>query len=238
MKPSRAWTAVLCLAVLAGLSGAAGTEGFRENSAVSSEKGRLSVYFRDEMVGFEDYVWSEDDFGYTLEVIGRMTKPLDLDVERLTIHLNKSFIAYSYIFKGSIGGLRQEVTSHLSEGRVTHILTFAGQETRLEAQVRRDAFLLPNPLFSPYVVLTKKFRCGQTEKADCAAYIIPQMEVPLRVEPVEGAPCRLALAMAGVQVEVETDADGNLLSLLIPSQNLKVTKNSGQLDRDSLKPLE
>ena len=114
------------------------------------------------------------------------------------------------------------------------IQTFAGQESRLEAQVRRDAFLLPNPLFSPFLVLTKRFRCGVSEKGEFAGYIIPQMVIPLAVEPVEGAPCRLALAMAGVRVEIDTDADGNLLVLAIPSQNLKVAR----LDRDSLKPLE
>lgn len=193
----------------------------------SAERGRLSVYFREEMVGFEDYSWSEDEFGYSLDVTGRMTKPLDLEVERLTLHLNRSFIPYSYIFKGTIGGLSQEVTSSLSEGKADNILIVSGRESRVEAQVRRDAFLLPNPLFSPYIVLAKKFRCALAEKIECSAYIIPQMEIPLTVEPVEGSPCRLALAMAGVRVELETDGDGKLLSLLIPAQSLKVLRNSG-----------
>jgi hypothetical protein len=222
------------MAVMAVQAGFAAPGAVGEAGAPPVEKGRLSVYFRDEMVGFEDYIWSEDEFGYTLEVVGRMTKPLDLVVDRLTIHLNKSFIAYSFIFKGSIGGVGQEVVGSLADGKVSGVQTFAGRESRLEARVRRDAFLLPNPLFSPYLVLTKRFRCGVSEKGEFAGYIIPQMEIPLAVEPVEGAPCRLVLAMAGVRVEIETDADGNLLGLAIPSQNLKVAR----LDRDSLKPLE
>jgi hypothetical protein len=223
MRPIRKTAAALL--VLTSLVAAARANPRLRGAPAGAERGRLSVYFRDEMVGFEDYAWSEDEFGYTLEVTGRMTKPLDLVIERMTLHLNKSFIPLSYIFKGTIGGISQEVTSSLSEGRAENVLVAAGAESRFEAQVRRDAFLLPNPMFSPYLVLAKKFRCGLAEKADCSAYIIPQMEIPLTVEPVADAPCRLALSMAGVRSELETDPDGSLLSLVIPDQSLKVVRN-------------
>jgi len=229
MNSSRGSTAVAffsALSLLSVLGVPARADSMPGPSPASTEKGRLSVYFREEMVGFEDYSWSEDEFGYTLEVTGRMTKPLDLEIERLIIHLNKSFIPYSYIFKGAIGGLSQEVTSSLSDGKADTIQVVSGRETRFESQVRRDAFLLPNPLFSPYIVLARKFRCGLAEKAECMAYIIPQMEIPLAVEPQEGSPCRLTLAMAGVRIEIETDCDGNLLGLWIPAQSLRVVSNS------------
>jgi hypothetical protein len=223
----------LILAALAVLSGVSSGGRPLAGGAAPAERGRLAVYFRDEMVGFEEYTWTEDDFGYTLDVVGRMTKPLDLVVDRLTIRLNKSFIAYSYLFRGSIGGVSQEVASALSDGTASNVMSFGGQETRMDAQVRRDAFLLPNPLFSPYLVLTKRFRCGLAEKGELAAYIIPQLEVSLGVEPIEGAPCRLALTMAGVRVEVETDTEGSLRSLAIPSQSLVVKNSEWGLSRVS-----
>lgn len=232
MTPKQIVSTALLAGALILPNGLSGTPRPGQESGALVESGRLSVYFRDEMVGYEDYVWTGDEFGYTLEVIARMTKPLDLDVERLTIRLNRSFVAQSYGFKGSIGGLDQEVESVLSEGRAANVLTFGGQETRMDAQVRRDAFLLPNPLFSPYLVLTKKFGCGLAEKGEFSAYLIPQMEIPLTVEPVEGAPCRLAVGMGGVRIEIETDADGRLLELVIPSQSLRV-KNSGDTRHNS-----
>lgn len=226
MTPVRALCAALLAAALSSSLENPGTPHPGQEGAPAVETGRLAVYFRDEMVGSEDYVWTEDEFGFTLEAVARMTKPLDLDVEKLTIRLNKSFIAQSYGFKGSIGGLDQKVESVFSEGRAANVLTFSDRETRMDAQVRRDTVLLPNPLFSPYLVLAKRFRCGLAEKKEFSAYIIPQLEVPLTVEPVEGAPCRLAVDMAGVRVEIETDARGSLIELVIPSQSLRVKNGS------------
>lgn len=85
-------------------------------------------------------------------------------------------------------------------------------------------FLLPNPIFSPYLVLTKKYRCDLEERIELSAYIIPQLEVPFSLVSQEGVPCLLMLELGGIKIELQTDGQGDLKAILIPAQKLEVLK--------------
>jgi hypothetical protein len=190
----------------------------------ASETGTLSIYFMQEQVGYEEYFWEEDNTGFTLTVRGRMTKPIAIEIERLVIRVDKSFIPERYTFKGQVSGVDQDIQSFFSEGKVVNIKQVAGQERTETVDIKRDAVLLPNPMFSPYMVLTKKFRCGLQETAEISAYIIPQMEIPSTLGPKQDFPCRLVLRMGTTEIEIETDEEGVLNSLDISSQNLRVMR--------------
>ena len=189
------------------------------------EKGTYDIYFMDEKVGYEEYVWQADETGYTLKVRGRMTKPVPLDLDELTIRINRSFIPESFYFKGSVSGMDQEISSKIQEGMVENKVQVAGQESAIVEKVRRDAFLLPNPIFSPYMILTRKFRCGAGEETELSAYIIPQMETLFTLQNDEENPCLLVMEISGTKIELFTDEAGNLNSLSIPSQRLRVVLN-------------
>lgn len=197
-----------------------------------TEKGTLSIYFMQDQVGYEEYVWEEEEYGYTLTVRGRMTKPISIEIDELVISLDKSFIARQFQFRGKVSGVDQDIRSILSEGKVINIMKVAGQEQSEAVSVRRDAFLLPNQVFAPYMVLTKKFRCELQEKIDISVYIIPQIEMPATLEPKESEPCRLIMRFAGIEIELETNEQGVLNTISIPSQNLRVLKTMiGYSDR-------
>lgn len=193
-------------------------------SLEETEKGTLSIYFMQEQVGYEEYAWEEDEYGYSLTVRGRMTKPIAIEIDELVINLDKSFISRQFLFRGKVSGVEQEVRSIISEGKVVNIKKVAGQEQSEAVSIRRNAFLLPNPVFSPYMVLTKKYRCDLQEKIDISAYIIPQMEVPATLKPKKDDPCRLILRLAATEIELETNKEGILNTIDIPSQNLRVLK--------------
>lgn len=195
----------------------------------ASETGTLSIYFMQEQVGYEEYVWEEDNTGFTLTVRGRMTKPIAIEIERLVIRVDKSYIPERYTFKGQVSGVNQDIQSFFSEGKVVNTKQVAGQERTETVDIKRDAFLLPNPMFSPYMVLTKKFRCGLQETAEISAYIIPQMEIPSTLGPKQDFPCRLVLRMGTAEIEIETDEGGVLNSLDISSQNLRVLRTQASV---------
>ena len=189
------------------------------------ESGVLSIYFLDEKVGYEEYTWQSDEISYLLSVKGRMTKPIAMEIESLTLRLDKSFIPRHYYFKGSVSGVAQEISSLIVEGRVENTIQVGGQEQKNSVKIKRDAFLLPNPVFSCYMVVTKKFRCALEEPAELSAYIIPQLEVPFTLEFKEESPCSLIMQISGIKIELETDDEGNLKSLRIPSQRLQIMHN-------------
>jgi hypothetical protein len=191
-----------------------------------SEEGVLDIFFMGEKVGYEEYVWESKEGEYLLTVRGRMTKPIPMNIEKLTIRLDRSFIASQYYFKGAVSGVEQEVLSVINEGSVENIILVRGQEQKSVAKIRRDALLLPNAVYSPYVVLTKRFPCTIQEKVELSAYFIPQVETPVTVEPSEFNPCHFILELAGSEVHVGTDEEGNLNTLEIPLKNLRVTRVS------------
>ncbi|MBD3414736.1 MAG: hypothetical protein GF421_09940, partial [Candidatus Aminicenantes bacterium] len=122
------------------------------------EKGTYSIYFMDEQVGYEEFVWRTVERGYELEVMGQITKPVSVQIERLLVQLDKDFIPLGYQFKGVLSGTRQSISSTISDGTVHNIIHVEGQKQERTFQIKRDSFLLSNPIFSLYMVITKKFQ--------------------------------------------------------------------------------
>jgi len=199
---------------------------FSTSARDSMEKGAFSIYFMSEKVGYEEYIWEEDENGYHLSVKGRLTKPADMEIKELDIRLDKDFTARSFRFKGAVNGVQQEVSSIISEGHVENTIIVAGQKSQSTVEIRRDAFLLPNPVFSPYLALTKKYKCTLEEKIELSAYIIPQFESPFTLSPVEGVPCSLIIQLSGTRIELQTDDEGNLIALSVPAQRLEVLRTA------------
>ena len=191
----------------------------------ASEQGLLSIYFGDEKVGYEEYIWTSYAEGYTLQVRGRIDKPVPLILDKLIIRLNKNFIPLEYYFKGTISGFEQEISSSIDDGFVDNRIYIAGQEQKASVRIKRDAFLLPNSIFSPYMVLSKKYVCSLEEKLDLSAYIIPQFEELFSLEPAEDSDCSLIIQFNTTSIELETDRTGSLKALFIPSQKIKVIHN-------------
>jgi hypothetical protein len=151
-----------------------------------------------------------------------MTKPLRLEIERMTIRLDKSFIPIYFYLKGTLSGVAQEITSVISEGQVQNRIKVSGQDQRSTVNIRRDAFLLPNPIFSAYLTITKKFQCLQGDPLELSAYIIPQTEIPFSLLPHEEEACVLLMQLGASQIELRTNENGTLQSVYIPSQKLRV----------------
>lgn len=190
------------------------------------ESGVLSIYFQDERVGYEEYTWQSDEMGYILSVKGRMTKPVDMEIHSLVLRLDKSFIPHQFNFKFSVSGIVQEISSIIVDGHVENTIHVSGQEQKSVVKIKRDAFLLPNPVFSCYMVLAKKFRCHLLEPVGLSAYIIPIFEVPLSLEFDEESPCSMILGISGITMAMETDDEGSLNFLHSPAQKLKVYKQN------------
>ena len=179
----------------------------------------------DQKVGYEEYTWRSDESGYILTVRGKMTDPVPVELDQLMIRISPSFIPQAFLMKATISGISQEISSYIKEGTVENTIMVAGRESYNIVQIKRDAFLLPNPFFSPYMVITKKCGCGSPQTAEMSAYIIPQMEAPFSLVQDEENPCLLKMEISGKVIELRTDALGKLLSLNIPSQSIKVVLN-------------
>jgi len=196
---------------------------FPLKAEAEEETGSLYVYFREEKVGYEEFSWKTEEFGYSLQVRGMMDKPIPLETKNLFIRLDRNFIPEYYSFLGAINGVPQYIECLIAEGEVQTVMRVAGHEERSSLKIRRDAFLLPNAIFSPYLIVSKKYGCSLENPIELSAYIVPQLEVPFQLELKEGAICTLVLKISSMTIELETDEKGSLRGLVIPSQNLKIS---------------
>jgi hypothetical protein len=189
------------------------------------ETGTFSIYFMDEKVGYEEFVWRRDATGIVLQVEGRINKPIQMTIEELVIRLDSSFIPSAFRFRGSVGGVEQDIESELRDGEARNVIRVTGQEQTGTVQIRRDAFLLPNPIFSPYMAITKKFGCSLEEALELSAYIIPQVETAFTLSPKENEPCTLIMEMGATQIELFTNETGQLIGLSAPLQHLRIVRD-------------
>jgi len=189
------------------------------------EEGIYSVYYGEEKVGYEEYVWKSQGDSYFLEVKGRMDGPVPSEMEELLIRLDNNFIPLSYSFKGTVGGLFQQVSCTFEEGVVDLRMVVAGRNIQRTLRIQRDVFLLPNPFYSPYLVITKKMGCRLEEKLELSSYVVPQLEEKFSLEPDTENPCLLILMYQETRLELDTNEQGMLLELRIPSQGIKVVRN-------------
>jgi len=216
---SKKWLLILVVIILMTLFLFTSTGICRE----MEEEGTYSIYFMDEQVGYEEFRWREVDQGYELEVRGRITKPISMQIEHLVIRVSKDFIPLSFEFEGVLSGSKQSVSSAISDGTVKTTVRAAGQEQESTVEIKRDAFLLPNPVFSSYMFITKKYQCSlEEEKEGLSAYIIPQSETSFSLSPSEEEECVLLMEIGAAVIELETDENGSLKSLHNPSQNIRV----------------
>jgi hypothetical protein len=101
----------------------------------ADESGSYSIYFMDEKVGYEEFVWRAVSSGYELEVMGQMTKPVSMHIEHLVIQLTEDFIPLHYEFKGSLSGSEQYVSSSISDGSVFTLLPGEEDESLLLMEI-------------------------------------------------------------------------------------------------------
>ena len=177
-----------------------------------------------EKVGYEEYTWQPAESGYILTIRGRLTKPIPMVIDKITLYLDANFIPTQYVFEGTVSGVRQEILSVIDGGRVANVILVAGQEQKTDITIKNDAFLFPDAVYSPYMVLTKKFACSLQDRLELSAYIIPQFETNFFLVPSEESPCRLTIEMDESETLLETDEEGKLMSLRIPLKNLQVLR--------------
>jgi pimeloyl-ACP methyl ester carboxylesterase len=182
---------------------------------------KLYLYFMGEEAGYEEYEWIEYEDKYILRAKGEMTKPVSLITELMMIEVDKEFKPLRFVFKGNVQGVAQEIESTVSQGMVKNTGRAGEQTMETTSKISSDALILPNSFFSPYVVLAKKVK-GLKEKMAFKAYVVPQMELNINVEPDSEATNLFHINFVGVKMELMTDEEGYVSLLSIPSQMMEV----------------
>ncbi len=182
-----------------------------------SDSQKLYLYFMGEEAGYEEYEWIEQEDRYILRARGELTKPASLITELMLIEMDKEYKPLSFHFKGKVRGMEQEIESTISQGEVKNLSRAGGQQRETTSKISSDALILPNSFFSPYLVLARK-AAGLKGKMTFKAYVVPQMELNLNVEPDSENSRLLHINLVGVKIDVLSDKEGFLEKVSIPGQ--------------------
>ena len=190
---------------------------------------KLYLYFMGEEAGYEEYEWIEYEDKYVLRAKGEMTKPVSLITELMMIEVDKEFRPLRFVFKGNVQGVVQEIESTVSQGMVKNTGR-AGEKTfETTSKISSDALILPNSFFSPYLILAKKTK-GLKEKMAFKAYVVPQMELNINVEPDSENVNLFHINFVGLKMELMTDEEGYVSLLSVPSQMMEARAEKMEIE--------
>lgn len=147
------------------------------------DKSTFYVYYADQPVGQESFELAETGEGYSLKASASLTKPILFETELLLLETNLSGQPTRFRFKGKVRGVEQEVSTRFSENAAENTISAAGRSSVKTDDIHAGAFVLPNLLFSPYLLLARVIGAEKgVSRKDLYAYVPPQAEVPFSLE--------------------------------------------------------
>jgi len=197
------------------------------------------VFLQQRPVGREEVVLVNDADGWTVRGSSQLGPPIDVTTRRAEIRYDAAWNARSATLEGLSRGQEVQLRTTFANGTATSEITAQGTTEQKTDTVSPDTIVLPNTFLGSYAVLARRLQ-GLGPNAELKAYIVPQIEVLVRVagildERMETpraaiAARRFALKVVNpppageLDVTVWTDDRGQLLRMSIPAQRLELAR--------------
>jgi pimeloyl-ACP methyl ester carboxylesterase len=199
--------------------------------------GKLLIFMQGRQLGTEQATVTSTADGWVIRGTGRLAAPVELSTTRFEMRYDREWRPIRLEVDGVLRGQPLLMRSTFAGGNATTDLMQAGRESRTVHAVSADALVLPNMFFCAYEALALRLR-GTTVPGELRAYIVPQVEVVMRItgsgseriqtagSAVSATRYDLTIVSPGspVQGEVWTDQDGRLLRFSVPAQGLEVAR--------------
>ena len=197
----------------------------------------FTVFFRGAAIGSEQIDATRSAEGWTITSAGRSGAPLDVSTRHLEMRYDGAWKPLQLAIDGTAQGQPITVRTWV-EGTTatTHIATGAQVRDRTDV-IAPDALILPSPFWAAFWAVAARVR-DATAGATLHAYVPGQASFDLKVgessteqiQTVGGlvvarrTAFALASANGSLDAEVWGDANGRLLRLTIPGQNIDVIR--------------
>ncbi len=198
------------------------------------------VFLQQRPVGREEVTITRDDNGWTVQGTSQLGAPIDVTTRRADIRYTADWAPQSLVVETVARGQDFQLRTTFADGKASNeITTDGGQPTQKEDEVSADPVVLPNTFLGSYAVLALRLR-GLEAGAELRGYVVPQLEVPVRVTDTDGerietpresiAATRYTLKVVNpppageIDVTLWADAQGNLLRMSIPGQAIEMAR--------------
>ena len=198
-----------------------------------------TIFLKGSPVGHEDVAVRTDDTGTTITSVGRASVPENSTIGKAEVRYSRDWAPESFVLEGTVGG-----------GPITAKSTFANGVARTEGSQTGTPFtrehpvapqalvLLPNSFFGAWEALTRRVTTV-SEPLELRAYILPQVELGVRVNTVTAERMQiggnfhdvrrydivLRGPMGDIPASITSTSEGALVRLSIPAQALDVVRD-------------
>lgn len=195
------------------------------------------VFLRGAPVGREEVTLRSDATGTLVTAEGRLSAPAGIITRKAELRYRSDWSPDSFSLDADIAGGDLLLRTSFRDGAAITEGSQSGRPVAVSHAVSPRPVMIANTVFAGYAALAR--RLGAVSAGDTLrAYVVPQAEIALRVESVQGARMQvgtsflnvrtygLVLASPGGDVAVSLTAgeDGTLLRLDIPLQAIEVLR--------------
>jgi pimeloyl-ACP methyl ester carboxylesterase len=196
------------------------------------------VFLQSRPIGREELALTRQADGWLVRGSSRIAAPIDIVTRSAEFHYTADWRPTRASIEGTVRGQEVLVKTTFGDGKANNEISVAGTPTTKADDVAADTIVLPNALLTSYAVLARRL-AGAKQGATFRGYVLPQLEVPIRVDGVfqdrvETAQrainaTRYALVVTQPNGELQftlwAEPDGSLLRLSIPLQGIELARD-------------
>jgi len=227
-----------CVAAIAlGLASSAAGQQTAEPRPPLQAASSFTIFVRSVPIGSEQISVTRGAEGWMITSSSRIGAPIDILARRVQIRYSADWKPLELIVDATIKGQLQSLHTVVSGTAATSEIVNGAARTQKTDTVPTDAVLLPNPFFGPYEALAARLG-SLSPGATLSAYAAPQFVFPIKIgessdEQIQTAArlvnahrTHITMMSPGLPVDADLwgDANGRLLRLSIPAQNLEVVR--------------
>jgi pimeloyl-ACP methyl ester carboxylesterase len=198
-----------------------------------------TVFLRGQPIGREDVTVLRTAAGATTIVSQtRLGPPVNLVTRRAEVRYRADGTAEAVYIEAQLNGVDVDLTTTFAEGIATTKGTEGGVPIERTDKVSSDTIALPNLMFGVYEAIGRRFLTA-TPGAEVRAYIVPQIEIPIRLASVTVQRMQAGGTTFDVRrfetvfrqprgdlgVTISVDEHGGLVSVNLPAQSLDIVRD-------------
>jgi uncharacterized protein len=199
-----------------------------------------TVFLGQRALGREEVTVRRQADGWIIRGTSQVGPPVEIVTRLAEIRYTSEWHPIAMTIEGTVRGQETSIKTSFADGQAESQIALAGAEpTKKSDKVSADPVVLPNAFLGSYAALSHRL-VGKKTGDGLRAYIAPQTEIEVRVDgtfaerietparPIAATRYALTFATTGpsgaLQVSVWADADGTLLRLSVPAQNLEIAR--------------
>ena len=197
-----------------------------------------SIFLRGSSLGREDVSVATGPGGTTITVTGRLGPPVNAITRKAEFKYSADWTPTSFTLEGSNPGGDVTVNTTFNGARATTTGTQGATPINAAHDVAPKAFALPNGVFGGFAAVSLRLAVEAAPGAEFRAYILPLLEIPLRVDSVNAERMQSGTSVFNIRrydltlmnpggalaLSMIASEDGGLIRLTIPAQGLDIIR--------------